>query len=257
LHPGGKLLAANLSAEGKVRVVDWTGEREELLVEADPDLVADMAFSPDGSLLATAGRSGRFRLWDPLTGAERRRLQEAGPAVSRIAFSPDSRSLAALDAEGRLTLHDLVGNGERWTARPGQGHGKCLVFTPDGGTLICATADDRLSLIESAGGREVWSIRVVGGIGQALFRTGPSGRRELFTVTDDGLVQERDLQTGRVLRPLTVGNGFTSDTNLTPDGRFLVTIGFNGIPTMWELDRPRFAHSPDRGGEGAGNEGGR
>jgi WD40 repeat protein len=240
LQPGGTLLAACAVERGTVQVVDWTGEREERWIEADPKQMVDVAFSPDGSLLATSGRSGRLCLWDPVTGEQRRLIQDAGSSPALVAFSPDSRALATLDAEGWLTLRDLTEDRVRWTARVAEADGERLTFSPDGSFLVCATADERLSLIETAGGKELWSIRAVGGIREVLFRPGKVARSGLFTVTPDGLVQERDPETGRVIRLVAISNGFTTDVVFTPDGRYLVTMEYGGLTARWQLDRPRF-----------------
>src|SRR6516162_3219962 len=59
-------------------------------------VVWDVAFSPDGQLLATAGGKGddKARVWDLATGECRRTLRHAG-GVRGVAFSPDGRLLAA------------------------------------------------------------------------------------------------------------------------------------------------------------------
>ena len=67
-----------------------------------------VALSPDGNILATAGRSPVVRLWNARTG-ERIRNPRAGHRASlEVEFSPDGRRLAASGYTGTVTLLDVA-----------------------------------------------------------------------------------------------------------------------------------------------------
>ncbi|KJY45453.1 hypothetical protein VR46_14700, partial [Streptomyces sp. NRRL S-444] len=65
--------------------------------------VHELAFSPDGQLLASAGEDGVALLWDPVTG-ERVGSALTGHegAVGGLAFSPDGSLLATAGRDGTL-----------------------------------------------------------------------------------------------------------------------------------------------------------
>jgi WD40 repeat protein/DNA-binding SARP family transcriptional activator/class 3 adenylate cyclase len=75
--------------------------------------VVDLAFSADGSRLATASQDGTVRIWDPSSGEQLLVLRGHGALVSSVAFSPDGSQLASAGADGTvrvwaLDLDDLI-----------------------------------------------------------------------------------------------------------------------------------------------------
>ncbi|KOU97999.1 WD40 repeat domain-containing protein, partial [Streptomyces sp. XY533] len=66
-----------------------------------------VAFSPDGSLLATASFDGMVRLWDPTTHrpVDRPSIGHTRP-VTAVAFSPDGSLLATASFDGMVRLWD-------------------------------------------------------------------------------------------------------------------------------------------------------
>ena len=59
------------------------------------DEVSSVAFSSDGSMLASAGLDGTVQLWDIETGARIRLLTRRFAWIDSVAFSPDGATLAS------------------------------------------------------------------------------------------------------------------------------------------------------------------
>src|SRR5205823_1772859 len=140
------------------------------------DYVLDMAFSPDGRLLATAGEKRPVFVWDAATGKRVAALPYGLPiGASAVAFSRDGRFLATALPEGAIRLWEVA----TWTAQNEyKGHRDrptTLTFAP-GGQLLSGSLDTtvlawdfRIPPARAAGSFETaWNDLAVRDASQAL-----------------------------------------------------------------------------------------
>jgi WD40 repeat protein len=99
------------------------GEREERIVRECQELrghtdnVFAVAFHPDGTRLASAGRDRAVWLWDLARGEEVARLQGHTKMVFSLAFSPDGAMLASGSEDHTVRLWDTARLKLRYQAR--------------------------------------------------------------------------------------------------------------------------------------------
>jgi len=97
------------TADADGTVILWLMGEVDMVarIEAHPGPVDRMAFSPDGSLLATASDS-EVKIWSAADGALVRRLDGHVEPVTRLAFSGASDRLATADLGRSVRIWDLA-----------------------------------------------------------------------------------------------------------------------------------------------------
>ncbi len=112
---------------------------------ARPSAVHDslyaVAWSPNGQLLAAAGKNGQIRLWDT-NGNWLGTYPDNGASIDWLAWSPDGTYLAAAGDDGVVQVWDTSSGTLRYTYR---GHGERvsgLAWSPDS-KRIASSSDDQ------------------------------------------------------------------------------------------------------------------
>jgi WD40 repeat protein len=92
--PDGKELAVASTEVAEIKFLDLTTRK---IVREFPEHTRasyQIAFSPDGSLLASVGDDGTLRLWDMKTGVNVKTIRFPRREVGAVAFSPDGALIA-------------------------------------------------------------------------------------------------------------------------------------------------------------------
>jgi WD40 repeat protein/energy-coupling factor transporter ATP-binding protein EcfA2 len=109
LSPTGELIATVPQRQSgpQVEVWDWTTGQRVAALARNTGFVVDLAFSADGTRLATAGGDGTVRVWDPRTGEQLLVLRGHKGSVISVAFSPEGSRLVSAGADGTVRIWAL------------------------------------------------------------------------------------------------------------------------------------------------------
>ncbi|WP_165250271.1 WD40 repeat domain-containing serine/threonine protein kinase [Paludisphaera soli] len=150
--PDGRRLAASTGDQkrihlpGTVTIWDLEAAARPLTLTGHARGVADVAWSPDGLSLATAGWDQTVAVWDATTGGRRHSSASRGLLVWAVAFTPDGERVVAADNIGRLTFWDVATGHEVLTLPAHADRIYDLAFSADGRLLASAGRDATVKL---------------------------------------------------------------------------------------------------------------
>jgi WD40 repeat protein/DNA-binding SARP family transcriptional activator len=228
--PDGTRLAS-MGIDGEAKVWDAFTYQLSLTLPGDPgDIGINVAFSPDGKLLATSANT-KVALWDAATGQKLFSLAGdlSGPQISYMSFSPDGSRLAVANMDGTPKVWDLSTRSLVLTLTGHEGLCDGIAYSPDSMRLATAGEDGLVKIWDAVTGQELITLEQGGTLHSVAFS--PDGAR-LVSASQDGALKVWDPLTGKELLSLSHMSGIY-DVVFTPDGQRLATTHQDGTANVW------------------------
>jgi WD40 repeat protein len=269
LASGGGLrgIGAVLDKPGEVKVWDARTGAEVLSLRGHAGSVQSVAFSPDGSYLASGGgalnsprpppaprapgrpapavvprlpvgggapgKPGEVKLWDARTGIEIRSFQGHTNAVTGVAFSPDGGRLASASYDKTVKVWDVRTGGQLLSFDKHNGPVISVAFSLDGNRLASVGGGDGALMVWDAGtGAVVCSCKgQTGPTGCVAFS--PDGQR-LAGASNGRAVKVWDARRGAEVLSLEGHTNLVYGVAFSPDGSRLISAGVDKTVRVWD-----------------------
>ncbi|MFD3427464.1 WD40 repeat domain-containing serine/threonine protein kinase [Nocardia fluminea] len=244
---GRRLLLTSVAIAAPVSAAAWAGislipRRSSTLepvtvLTAHTDYVLEVAFSPDGTQLATAGADNVVRIWDALTHQQfGQPLTGHGYWVNSVVFSPDGTQIATGSRDSTARIWDARTHqqiGQTLTGHPNSVFS--VTFSPDGTQIAGGGAEPMV---------RIWDARTHQQIGQT-----PTGQPEcVFSLAfspdgtqiatggldDDDTAQIWDARTHQLIGQLKGHTDSVFSVAFSPDGTRIATGSTDNTVRIWD-----------------------
>ena len=210
---------------GKLYFWDLESGENILTIKGHTTNVRALAFSTDGTTLASTSRSG-IALWDVETRNHKETIkghqQSMSSSITSLAFSPNNRTVASADWKGIINLWDYA-TAEHIITLKGHTDGiRSIVFSSDGSKLATAGNDHTIRIWNPENGEEIHTL--LEERGRAFSVAFSPDNLTLASGGFNGMVRLWNVETGdqKLTIPKT-GNGWS--IAYSPNGVLLATSG--------------------------------
>src|SRR5262245_36683 len=245
LNHNGTLLAEGGGwRSSAIRITEVATGRTYRLLEGHPGIINALAFSPDGSSLASGSSDRVIRLWNPRSGSISASLYGHKKSIEALAFNPQGSLLVSSSEDKTMKIWD-VKRGALLDTIDVSGGGvlgiHAMAFSPDGKSLVTAGPNDSLRVLDT----RFWQVEQSlnsrrakllffpeenDGTSKALSVVFSPDGAQILSSHEDGTIRLWDKQTGRTIRTIESVGRKAVHAAFTPDGNAIVCVNHDDNP---------------------------
>jgi len=240
---------ATTADDAVIRLWDYNTGTQQRSLTGHLTKVTSLAFSPDGSQLASASTDGSLRVWNAVTGAQQRTLRVGlGDSITNlateiklefnaVAFLPSGNQLIAGGTDKRITIWDLstgrIGKSVTGFTSPIT----AVAISPDRQWFLSGTQDGSVKIHRFDGAATVFDVYRQN-LPVHSFAFSPDARWMAIGMASSN-VERRSAAEGKTLRAFKGLSADVHDVAFSPDGRQFATGGDGAFPAIYDIAAQR------------------
>jgi len=207
------------------------GVQQRTRLEGHSLEVRSVSFSPDGTMIASAGEDATVKFWSP-KGRELLPPLKLKDSVTSVSFSPDSKMIVAGSKDGKLTLWNRNGKEPSSFDHHNPIPINSVSFSPDGKNIASADAKGIIKLWN----RNDKSLKTLKGHKDHVYRVRFSPNGEMIaSASRDKTVRLWNLE-GKPLRTFEGHTTAVQSVSFSPDGQSLISASEDGTVRLWNVN---------------------
>ena len=194
--------------------------------------VSSVAYSPDGSIVASSYNPNLVLLSDAESGVSLRTLVGHTSGVYSVAFSPDGNTIASASYDRTVKLWDVETGALIRTFVGHLGRVNSVTFSPDGLRLASGGEDRLVKVWDTQTGGLIFNLTGhIAGVQRVSFS--PDGGM-LASASRDSTIKIWNPQTGTLVRTLAGPEGALVDMAFSPDGQMIASASQDRNVRLWD-----------------------
>ncbi|APA08683.1 hypothetical protein sscle_04g034530 [Sclerotinia sclerotiorum 1980 UF-70] len=209
---------------------NWSAALQTL--EGHSGSVKSVAFSPDGTKVASGSHDNTIRLWDAMTGESLQTLEGHSDWVKSVAFSPDGTKVASGSDDETIRLWDAMTGESLQTLEGHSDSVSSVAFSPDGTKVASGSDDETIRLWDAMTGESLQTLEGhSGSVSSVAFS--PDGTK-VASGSHDKTIRLWDAMTGESLQTLEGHSGSVSSVAFSPDGTKVASGSHDKTIRLWD-----------------------
>jgi ABC-type oligopeptide transport system substrate-binding subunit len=195
------------------------------------DGIPCLAYSSDGTILASGSVDNSVKLWDPATGKATDTLGHTSTVFS-LCFTPNGKTLFAGDDDTLIKVWDVTTGKSIATLQGHNGWVKSLAITSNGNLLASGSGDKNIKLWDLSTGKNVATLNGHSAVVSSLAFS--PNDKVLASASADQSIKLWDVASGKNFGTLNGHSDAVWCVAFSPDGKLLASASDDKTIKLWD-----------------------